>query len=154
GTSRSTRHRPEVVNGPGTSPWLTPPTARGPSPDLRPIRFPLTRIKEASVVRAPLTMGLFRQFRRPTRFTPSLQDLEGRVVPAVSAQFSPLAGETLTIFGDGQDNVIVIGRDAAGTITVNGGAVPVLGGTPTQANTAQIRVFGLGGNDNVRLDET
>ena len=53
----------------------------------------------------------------------------------------------LTVFGDSADNSIVISRDAAGRILVNGGAVAVVGGTPTVANTSLIQVFGLGGND-------
>ena len=39
-------------------------------------------------------------------------------------------------------------------LLVNGGAVSVLGGTPTVANTSLIQVFGLGGNDQLSLDET
>src|SRR4030095_1792047 len=35
----------------------------------------------------------------------------------------------------------------------NGGAVPVVGGSPTVANTAQIQLFGLGGNDTLTLNE-
>ena len=46
---------------------------------------------------------------------------------AVTAFFSPSTG-VLTVFGDALDNNIVISRDAAGTILVNGGAVPILGG--------------------------
>ena len=51
------------------------------------------------------------------------------------------------------DNNIAISRNAAGTILINGGAVAVVGGTPTVANTALIQVFGLGGNDVITLDE-
>ena len=40
-----------------------------------------------------------------------------------------------------------------GRILVNGGAVAVVGGTPTVANTALIRVFGLGDNDVISLNE-
>ena len=40
-----------------------------------------------------------------------------------------------------------------GKILVNGGAVNVVGGTPTVANTSLIRVFGLGGNDTITLNE-
>jgi Ca2+-binding RTX toxin-like protein len=71
---------------------------------------------------------------------------------ATTATFSPTAGE-LTVTGDGLDNTIVISRNAAGNILVNGGAVPVIGGTPTVANTARIRVFGQGGNDQITLNE-
>ena len=58
------------------------------------------------------------------------------------------------MFGDAQDNNIVVSRDAAGRIFVNGGAVTVLGGTPTVANTSLINVFGLGGNDSLSLNES
>ena len=70
---------------------------------------------------------------------------------ATSATF---ANGVLTVFGDNGNNNIAISRDAAGAIVVNGGAVTVSGGTPTVANTSVIRVFGLNGNDTVRLDET
>ena len=59
----------------------------------------------------------------------------------------------LTVIGDAQDNSLAISRDAAGTILINGGAVPVLGGTPTVANTRSILVLGLGGNDTLTMDE-
>jgi len=45
---------------------------------------------------------------------------------SVTATFLPTAG-TLTVFGDALDNNIVVSRDAAGKILVNGGAVSVLG---------------------------
>src|SRR5256885_6951598 len=82
-----------------------------------------------------------------------LEALEGRAYLAVTAFFAPGAG-SLTVFGDAQNNSIVVSRDAAGKILVNGGAVPVIGGTPTVANTSLISVFGLGGNDNLSLNET
>jgi Ca2+-binding RTX toxin-like protein len=66
--------------------------------------------------------------------------------------FTPQAG-VLTVIGDAQDNTIVVSRDAAGNILVNGGAVPVLGGSATVANTYQISVFGQGGNDRLELNE-
>ena len=61
---------------------------------------------------------------------------------------------TLTVFGDAAANTIAISRNAAGLILVNGGAVPVAGGAPTVANTALIRVFGLGDDDVISLNET
>jgi Ca2+-binding RTX toxin-like protein len=103
---------------------------------------------------AALLRGARRQAGRPARFTPSIERLEGRSVPAVFAQFSPANGGTLSVFGDSQDNVIAVGRDAAGAITVNGGAVAIKGGVPTVANTALIQVFGQSGHDQLRLDET
>jgi Ca2+-binding RTX toxin-like protein len=59
----------------------------------------------------------------------------------------------LTVFGDAADNHITISHDAAGTILVNGGAVPILDGPATVANTSLIEVFGQGGNDVIRVDE-
>ncbi len=71
---------------------------------------------------------------------------------ATTATFLPSAG-VLSVFGDNQDNSVGISRNAAGTILVNGGAIPVSGGTPTVANTQRIQVFGLGGNDSLFLLE-
>ena len=69
---------------------------------------------------------------------------------ATTASFS---NGTLSVFGDNAANTIEISRNAAGTILVNGGAVAVLGGTPTVANTALIQVFGLGENDTITLNQ-
>ena len=59
----------------------------------------------------------------------------------------------LSVTGDSLDNNITVSRNAAGQILVNGGAVSVVGGTPTVANTARISVFGLGGNDVLTISE-
>jgi Ca2+-binding RTX toxin-like protein len=72
---------------------------------------------------------------------------------AVTAFFSPTTG-VLTVFGDNLDNNIVISRNAAGMILVNGGAVQILGGTATVANTSLIQAFGQGGNDTITLNES
>ena len=72
---------------------------------------------------------------------------------AIKASFSPSAG-LLSVFGDSLDDTITVSRDAAGQILVNGGAVPVMGGPATVANTTLIQVFGQGGNDTIALDET
>ncbi|MGB2607933.1 MAG: hypothetical protein WBC80_03095, partial [Isosphaeraceae bacterium] len=108
-----------------------------------------------------------RKFRnahnsRPGRQRPSrrvrLVDLTGlelldrRVLPAVTATFSP-AALTLNVFGDALANTITVSRNAAGNILVNGGAVVISGGTPTVANTTLIQVFGQGGNDQISLNE-
>jgi Ca2+-binding RTX toxin-like protein len=69
---------------------------------------------------------------------------------AAKASFS---GGVLTVVGDAAVNPIVISRDASGRILVNNQAIPVAGGTPTVANTALIKVIGLGGNDVISLDE-
>src|SRR5437773_1265098 len=73
-------------------------------------------------------------------------------LPAVTASFTPGAG-VLTVLGDALNNNIVVSRDAAGGILINGGAVSVTGGVPTVANTALIQVFAQAGNDQITLDE-
>src|SRR5918994_714598 len=71
---------------------------------------------------------------------------------AITGTFNPSAA-MLTLIGDANANNVTVSRNAAGQILVNGGAVPILGGTPTVANTSQISVFGLGGNDTLTLNE-
>jgi Ca2+-binding RTX toxin-like protein len=73
--------------------------------------------------------------------------------PASAATTATFSNGVLTVFGDSADNSIVISRDAAGRILVNGGAVAATGGTPTVANTALIQVFGLAGSDQIALNE-
>ena len=72
---------------------------------------------------------------------------------ATTAIFSPGSGQ-LSVFGDSLNNTIVTSRDAAGRILINGGTVPIDGGTATVANTSLIQVFGGAGNDTISLDET
>src|SRR5215218_8191062 len=72
---------------------------------------------------------------------------------AVTSTFTPSAG-ILSTLGDSLNNNITVSRDAAGKLLVNGGAVAVLGGTPTVANTTLIQVFGQGGNDTIALNES
>jgi Ca2+-binding RTX toxin-like protein len=90
--------------------------------------------------------------RKPPRFVPTFESLETRATPAITAVFVPGAG-LLSVFGDAQSNTIEVSRNAAGQILVNGGAVRVLGGTPTVANVASIQVFGQDGNDTITLNE-
>jgi Ca2+-binding RTX toxin-like protein len=71
---------------------------------------------------------------------------------AIRANFAAKAG-VLSVFGDTPDDDIVLSRDAAGTILVNTGTMPVLGGTPTVANTTLMQLFAQGGNDTIVLDE-
>src|SRR5882724_9018719 len=72
---------------------------------------------------------------------------------AISATFNNVTG-LLEIFDDGRSDALVVSRDAAGTILVNQGSVPVQGGHATVANTGLIEVFGQGGNDTIALDES
>jgi len=53
---------------------------------------------------------------------------------AVTATFIPTSG-VLSVFGDSLNNTVTTSRNAAGKILVNGGAVGILGGTATVANT-------------------
>jgi Ca2+-binding RTX toxin-like protein len=83
-----------------------------------------------------------------------LELLDRRVLPAVTASISAARG-VLTIHGNSHDNTIVVSRKLSGTILVNNHTVILRGGArATVANTKLIRVFGLGGNDNLALDET
>ena len=70
---------------------------------------------------------------------------------AISSIFDPNTG-VLSTTGDDLDNTITTSRNAPGAILVNGGAVPIQGGTATVANTGLINVFGQGGNDTIALD--
>jgi Ca2+-binding RTX toxin-like protein len=81
----------------------------------------------------------------------ALERLGERLTPAVNAFFQQ---GILTVTGDNLDNTIEVSRNAAGTLLVNGGAVAVNGGTPTVANTVQITILGVGGNDKLSLNET
>ena len=93
--------------------------------------------------------------KRPARrtFAPELDSLSERILPAVTATFIPSVG-LLSVTGDAQDNTILVSRNAAGRILINGSAITVRGGVPTVANTTTISVFGLAGNDTIALDET
>src|SRR6476661_3111928 len=70
---------------------------------------------------------------------------------AVTSSFS--TNGILSEFGDALDNNITTSRNAAGNILVNGGAVAIVGGTPTVANTTLIQVFGQTGDDIITMNE-
>jgi Ca2+-binding RTX toxin-like protein len=95
---------------------------------------------------------LSRRNRTAVRLV-GLEALDDRVLPAISAAFSPAAG-VLTVIGDALSNNIVASRDAAGKLLINGGSVAIRGGTATVANTNLLEAFGLGGDDNIALDES
>ena len=71
---------------------------------------------------------------RPTRIC-AAANLERTMTMAIKANFSQGA-HLLSEFGDSADNTITTSRDAAGQILVNGGAVSIVGGPATVANTA------------------
>jgi hypothetical protein len=81
------------------------------------------------------------------------QTFERTQIMAITATFTPNEN-VLSEFGDAGDNPITTSRNAAGQILVNGGAVPVAGGSATVADTNLIQVFGQGGNDTIALDES
>ncbi len=76
----------------------------------------------------------------------------------VSASLAPVsavfAAGILTVTGDDLDNTFTVGRDVAGTLLVNGGALPITGGVPTITNTSLVRIFGLKGNDVLLVDDS
>src|SRR5262245_51616617 len=88
--------------------------------------------------------------------TPALAETS-YAAPAENVSIQAVVGTfnsgILSVFGDNLANNITLSRNAAGTILVNGGAVPVQGGTATVANTALITVFGQGGNDVITFDQ-
>ncbi len=99
------------------------------------------------------TKNAFRsQSPRGRERSARFETLSPRLTPTVTASFTPAAG-VLTVFGDNLDNSVVVSRNAAGALLVNGGAVAVQGGTPTVANTSLIQIFGQGGNDTLSLNE-
>src|SRR5580765_8504204 len=73
----------------------------------------------------------------PAECSRACESLEGRWLLSASAVFVPSTG-ILTVFGDAQNNVLTVGRDAAGNINVNGGAVAIQGGAATVANVTLI----------------
>jgi Ca2+-binding RTX toxin-like protein len=108
---------------------------------------PANRIQTSSSARrrARQTVAL----RRAADAT--LEPLESRWLCSVTATS---AGGVLTVLGDDNANVITVSRNAAGSLFVNGGAVPILGAPATAASIQSVRVSGLGGNDSLLLDET
>ena len=75
-------------------------------------------------------------------------------VPANAATTATFSAGVLTVTRRlARQQPITVSRDAAGRILVNGGAIAVVGGTPTVANTSLIQVFGQGGNDVITLSE-
>src|SRR6186997_3099033 len=99
----------------------------------------------------------------PTRF---VENLENRNYFAVTASFNATTG-VLTVFGDSDDNDIVVGRDGS-AITVEASTEKNHGNSKkdhkdkqekikqtlaTVANTTLIQIFTDGGDDSVLFDE-
>lgn len=60
----------------------------------------------------------------------------------------------LTVSGDSGNDTIVVSRDAAGLISINGGSVDIHGTAATVANVDLVQVHGGAGDDTISLDET
>jgi len=88
--------------------------------------------------------------RRNLRRTPIFEQLGERITPTVNA-FS--LGGVLSVIGDNLDNTIEVSRNAGGDLLVNGGAVKIYGVAPTVASISRIQIIGLGGNDQLSLNE-
>src|SRR5436190_21384691 len=71
----------------------------------------------------------------------------------VTATYAPSQFK-LSVLGTIDGEGITLGRTAAGTLLVNGGTVPITGGSPTVATTDLLEVIASAGNDVVTLDET
>ncbi len=71
----------------------------------------------------------------------------------ITATYTP-AMFKLSVLGTIAAESMIVSRNAAGTLLVNAGTVPVSGGTPTVANTDLIEVIGDAGADTISLDES
>jgi Ca2+-binding RTX toxin-like protein len=90
--------------------------------------------------------------RAAIRFA-TLESLDQRIMPVVTATFSRAAG-VLKITGDARHNQFEVSLTPAGRLRVNNGAVKIAGGRATLARTNLIRVVGRAGNDVISLNET
>ena len=97
---------------------------------------------------APPSCGLWNQYGSMM----AEQVDQGDFKMAVTAHRISIAN-ILNILGDNISNSITVSRNAAGTLLVNNGAVNVLGGTATVANTSLITAFGQNGDDTITLNE-
>jgi Ca2+-binding RTX toxin-like protein len=132
----------------GTNGWLSMTVATA---ERLPTSLP--RNSGTRVALSTFTSGTAQTFFRATDLPQVIQLQPQPEPPPIVATFSAVSG-MVAILGNSLDNQIIVSRDAAGKILVNGGAVPFTGGTPTVANTTVIQVFGLGGNDLISLNET
>ncbi len=72
---------------------------------------------------------------------------------SVTAVFSAQLN-TLAVLGDGSNNSITVGRNTAGDLLINDGAVRILGGRATVNSASRVVVLGFGGNDTLKIDNT
>jgi Ca2+-binding RTX toxin-like protein len=72
---------------------------------------------------------------------------------AITAFFSAQLN-TLAVLGDGGNNTITVGRNTAGDLLVNDGAVRIFGGRASVNTASQVVVLGFGGDDTLKIDNT
>ena len=72
---------------------------------------------------------------------------------AIKATFSP-AAQTLTVFGDDHKNATTVSSQCCRYPSGQWRRRPVTGGQATVANTTEIEMFGLAGDDTITLDES
>jgi Ca2+-binding RTX toxin-like protein len=70
----------------------------------------------------------------------------------ITANYTP-AQFKLSVIGTLVAELMTVSRNASGQLLVNGGSVPITGGTPTVANTSLIEMLGDDGDDTITLDE-
>jgi Ca2+-binding RTX toxin-like protein len=75
-----------------------------------------------------------------------------RTTETITAKYDPQLS-TLSVEGTSFDDTIAVGRDATGSLLVNGGAIAISGARPSVTNTSVIRVLGRAGNDRLSIDE-
>ena len=73
--------------------------------------------------------------------------------PAGAATTANFSAGVLSVTGDNAPNTITVSRDLSGKLLVNGGAVNVIGGPATVANTMKIQVFGMNNADTLTLNQ-
>jgi Ca2+-binding RTX toxin-like protein len=72
---------------------------------------------------------------------------------AVTAFFSDQFN-TLAVLGDGGNNAITVGRNTAGDLLINDGAVRIFGGRASVNHASRIVVLGFCGDDTIKIDNT
>jgi Ca2+-binding RTX toxin-like protein len=72
---------------------------------------------------------------------------------AITAFFSDQFN-TLAVLGDGGNNNITVGRNTAGDLLINDGAVRILGGRASVNSASRVVVLGFGGDDTIKIDNT
>lgn len=92
------------------------------------------------------TLGSHRMIKRA--FSPNVEQLEDRLVPAITSSFNASLGQ-LTVTGDANANTIALISDANGNILLNNVAIS---GAPKLGTTKSISIKAGGGNDAITVN--